>query len=41
MLKKILDTIAFLFGFKGAVTDEMVELGLVSFEGQGRDIYGK
>lgn len=41
MLKKLVDTIAFLLGFKGTETDEMVKLGLASFEGQGRDAYGK
>ena len=40
-MKKVLDWIVLLLTGKGALADEMIDEGLVSYEGQGRDKYGK
>jgi hypothetical protein len=40
-MKKIIDIIVFLFTGKGDYAKEAVDNGLVSYEGQGRDKYGK
>ena len=40
-MKKILDLIIFLLGGKCDITDEAVAEGLVSFEGQGRNEFGR
>jgi hypothetical protein len=40
-MKKVLDIIVFIFTGKGDFAKEAVEDGLVSYEGQGRDKYGK
>lgn len=41
ILKNILNWFVFLLTGKGELADEMIELGLTSYEGQGRDKYGK
>ena len=41
ILKNILNWFMLLLGAKSELTDEMVENGVVSFEGQGRDKFGK
>ena len=41
ILKNILNWFMLLVGVKSELTDEMVENGVVSFEGQGRDKFGK
>jgi hypothetical protein len=41
ILKNILNWFMLLVGAKSELTDEMVENGVVSFEGQGRDKFGK
>ena len=41
ILTAILNEIVFLFTGKGEAANEMIELGLISYEGQGRDKYGK
>lgn len=41
ILKAIGNEIVFLFTGKGEAAKEMVDLGLISYEGQGRDEYGK
>ena len=40
-MKKVLDIIVFIFTGKGDFAKEAVEDRLVSYEGQGRDKYGK
>lgn len=40
-LKNILNWFMLLVGAKSELTDEMVENGVVSFEGQGRNSCGK
>lgn len=40
-LKKFIDVLAFCLGVKGSdIEKEMIEQGLLSREGQGRDKYG-
>ena len=41
ILKNILNWFMLLVGAKSELTDEMVENGVDSFEGQGRDKFGK
>ena len=41
ILKNILNWFVFLLTGKGELADEMIESGLTSYEGQGRDEYGK
>ena len=41
ILKNIFNWFILLVGAKSELTDEMVENGVVSFEGQGRDEFGK
>ena len=41
ILKNILNWFVFLLTGKGELAAEMIELGLISYEGQGRDKYGK
>ncbi len=41
ILKNILNWFMLILGAKSDLTDEMVENGVVSFEGQGRDKFGK
>ena len=41
ILKNILNWFMLLLGAKSELTDEMVDAGILSFEGQGRDKYGK
>lgn len=41
ILKNILNWFMFIVGEKSELTDEMVENGVVSFEGQGRNACGK
>ena len=40
-MKKILDFVMFVLTGKGVLADEMVDAGVLSYEGQGRDKYGK
>ena len=40
-MKKVLDFIAFLFTGKGDYAKDTIDAGLVSYEGQGRDKYGR
>lgn len=40
-MKKMLDFIVFLFTGKGDYVKEAIDAGLVSYEGQGRDKYGR
>jgi hypothetical protein len=40
-LKKIFDTVAFLFGIRSNTRDNAVDVGLCDFSGQGRDKYGR
>lgn len=40
-MKKVIDIIVFLFTGKGDYAKEAVDNELVSYEGQGRDKYGK
>jgi hypothetical protein len=40
-MKKIIDIIVFLFTSKGDFAKEAIDNGFVSYEGQGRDKYGK
>lgn len=40
-MKKVLDWVMFLLTGKGPLADEMVDEGVISYEGQGRDKYGK
>jgi hypothetical protein len=39
-LKKFIDVLMFFFTGKGTLANEMIEQGLLSYEGQGRDKYG-
>lgn len=39
--KRVLDYIVFFFSGKGTIADEMVREGVISYEGQGRDGFGK
>ena len=41
ILKNILNWFMLLCGAKSELTNEMVENGVVSFKGQGRDEFGK
>ena len=41
MFKKITNFVVFIFMGKGAIADEAVKEGLVSFEGQGRNELGR
>ena len=41
ILKNIFNWFVFLLTGKGELADEMIEFGLISYEGQGRDKYGK
>ena len=41
ILKSISNCLVFLFTGKGEVADEMIEQDLISYEGQGRNKYGK
>lgn len=41
ILKNILDWIVFTLTGKGEHANEMIENGVLSYEGQGRDKYGK
>lgn len=40
VLKAIFDWVILLLTGKGALADEAIEAGIVSYEGQGRDKYG-
>ena len=40
-MKKVLDLIVFLFTGKGDYAKDAIDARLVSYEGQGRDKYGK
>ena len=40
-MKKILNGIIFLLTGKGPLADKMVDEGAISYEGQGRNKYGK
>jgi hypothetical protein len=40
-MKKVIDFIVFLFTGKGDFAKEAIDEGLISYEGQGRDKYGK
>ena len=40
-MKKIIDFIVFLLTGKGDFAKEAIEAGAISYEGQGRDKYGK
>ena len=40
-LKNILNWLVFLFTGKGEITNEMVDEGIISHEGQGRNKYGE
>lgn len=39
--KKLLDFFVFLLSGKGDLADEMIREGVISYEGQGRDSFGK
>jgi hypothetical protein len=41
ILKNILNWFVFLLTGKGELADEMIEQDLISYEGQGRNKYGK
>ena len=41
ILKNILNWFVFAMTGKGEIANEAIENGLVSYEGQGRDKYGK
>lgn len=41
VLKKIGSEIMFILTGKGDAADEMISLGLISYEGQGRDQFGR
>lgn len=41
VFKKIIDTVAFLFGIRSDIRDNAVDNGLCDFSGQGRDKYGR
>ena len=40
-MKKVLDFIIFLFTGKGDFAKDAIDAGLVSYEGQGRNKYGR
>ena len=40
-MKKFIDFIVFVFTGKGDFAKEAIEAGVISYEGQGRDKYGK
>ncbi len=40
-MKKVIDFIVFLLTGKGDLANEMIDEGVISYEGQGRDKYGK
>lgn len=40
-MKKVIDFIVFLFTGKGEYAKEAIDNGLISYEGQGRDKYGR
>ena len=40
-LKNILNWLVFLFTGKGEIADEAIREGIISYEGQGRDEFGK
>ena len=40
-MKKVLEFIVFLFTGKGDYAKDTIDAGLVSYEGQGRDKYGR
>lgn len=40
-MKKIIDFVVFVLTGQGAIADEAIEAGILSYEGQGRDKYGK
>ena len=39
--KKVLNWFVFFLSGKGEIADEMVRAGVISYEGQGRDAFGK
>lgn len=41
ILKTIANNILFILTGKGPCADEMIEAGVLSYEGQGRDKYGR
>lgn len=41
MFKKMVNFVVFMFTGKGAIADEAVNEGIVSFAGQGRDEFGR
>ena len=41
MLKKIINVIVFVLTGKGEIADEAVREGIISYEGQGRDKFGR
>lgn len=41
ILKNILNWFVFLLTGKGEIADEAIREGIISYEGQGRDKYGK
>ena len=41
ILKNILNWFVFLLAGKGEIADEAIRDGLISYEGQGRDEFGK
>lgn len=41
ILKSILDWVVFILTGKGDIADEMVRDGVISYEGQGRDRFGR
>lgn len=41
ILKNILNWFVFLLTGKGEIAEEAIREGLISYEGQGRDEYGK
>ena len=40
-MKKVIDFIVFVLTGKGDLAKEAIEAGAISYEGQGRDRYGK
>ena len=41
ILKNVLNWFVFLLTGKGEIADEAIREGIISYEGQGRDKYGK
>lgn len=41
MFKKIINVIVFVLTGKGEIADEAVREGIISYEGQGRDKFGR